>query len=59
MMTTITIDIKQEDDVDAGCVLPVSNGPDRREHKHIGRDPEETRDTVALQRDNDHQALRF
>ena len=38
---------------------PVSNGPDRRQHKHIGRDPEETRDTVALQRDNDHQALRF
>ena len=59
MMTAITIDIKQEDDEDAGCVLPVSNGPDRREHKHIGRDPEETRDTVALQRDNDHQALRF
>ena len=37
---------------------PVSNGPDRREHKHIGRDPEETRDTVALHRDNDPQALR-
>ena len=58
MMTTITIDIKQEDDVDAGCVLPVSNGPDRREHKHIGRDPEETRDIVDLHRDGDHQALR-
>ena len=38
--------------------LPVSNGPDRREHKHIERDPEETRDIVALHRDNDHHALR-
>ena len=38
--------------------LPVSNGPDRRQHKHIERDPEETRDIVALHRDNDHHALR-
>ena len=40
-------------------VLPASNGPDRREHKHIGQDPEETRDTVDLHRDGDHQALPF
>ena len=37
---------------------PVSNGRDRRRHKHIERDPEETRDIVALHRDNDHHALR-